>query len=130
MNHLNQLANRIIFALKGIKLLLITELNARIHAGLTVAVIIAGLLLPLTSMDWAALALSIGLVWTAEAFNTAIEYHVNDTSPTHRKPAGNIKDLSAGAVLLAAITAVGTGIAVFGPHLADKFFYDYFESLF
>lgn len=122
MNSLKQCANRIIYALKGIKLLLRTEVNARIHAGFTVAVIIAGLLLPLSSLDWAALALSIGMVWTAEALNTAIEYHVDDTNPTHRKAAGNIKDLSAGAVLLAGISAIGTGIAVFGPHLANKLF--------
>lgn len=121
MTSLKQLANRIICALKGVKLLLISEVNARIHAVITGIVILTGLFLPLSSLDWAALALSIGLVWTTEAINTAIEYHVDDTSPTHRKPAGNIKDLSAGAVLLAGISAIGTGIAVFGPHLANKF---------
>jgi diacylglycerol kinase len=121
MTSLKQLANRIICALKGVKLLLISEVNARIHAVITGIVILTGLFLPLSSLDWAALSLSIGLVWTTEAINTAIEYHVDDTSPTHRKPAGNIKDLSAGAVLLAGISAIGTGIAVFGPHLANKF---------
>lgn len=112
-----RLAKRIGFAWAGIQLLFRTQENARIHGTIVIAVIFTGFYLPLDRTEWTSLILSMGLVLTAEAFNTAVEYHVDYTSPEYRKTAGNIKDLAAGAVLLAAITAAITGSVVLGPHL-------------
>jgi diacylglycerol kinase len=104
-------------ASRGIGLMVTTQRNARLYAIATVAVILAGLILPVQPLEWVGLALSTGLVWIAEAFNTAVEYHVDDTSPGYRSPAANIKDLAAGGVLLAALTAIAVGLLIFSSAL-------------
>ncbi len=103
-----------IFAIKGVKWLLKTQHNAWIHLFATVVVIAAGFWFSLTAVEWALVALAIGFVFAAETFNTAIEMLVDKISPDYDAMAGRIKDLAAGAVLLAALTAVVVGIMVFG----------------
>ena len=63
------------------------------------------------------LLLVIGLVWTAEIINTALEVIVDMVSPEHSQSAKIIKDISAGAVLIAAFISVLVGILIFGPRL-------------
>lgn len=104
-------------ALRGIGLMVTTQRNARLYVVATAAVVLAGLILPVQPLEWVGLALSTGLVWMAEAFNTAVEYHVDDTSPDYRSPAANVKDLAAGGVLLAALTALTVGFVVFSSAL-------------
>lgn len=103
-----------IFAIKGVKWMLKTQHNAWIHLFATVVVIAAGFWFSLTAVEWALVALAIGFVFAAETFNTAIEMLVDKISPDYDAMAGRIKDLAAGAVLLAALTAVVVGIMVFG----------------
>ncbi len=102
-------------ALEGIKYVLITQQNARIHGAFTLAVILFALLLRITRVELVSLLLVIGLVWTAEIFNTAMEVLVDMVSPEHSQGAKIIKDISAGAVLISAIISVLVGIMVFGP---------------
>ncbi|MCU0353219.1 MAG: diacylglycerol kinase family protein, partial [Cytophagales bacterium] len=56
----------------------------------------------------------IGLVWAAEAVNTAIERLVDFVSPGHDPRAGAVKDIAAGAVLIISIAAAVVGCIVFG----------------
>lgn len=102
-------------ALEGIKYVLITQQNAWIHGAFTLAVILFALLLRITRVELVSLLLVIGLVWTAEIFNTAMEVLVDMVSPEHSQGAKIIKDISAGAVLISAIISVMVGIMVFGP---------------
>jgi diacylglycerol kinase len=67
-------------ALEGIKYVLITQQNARIHGAFTLAVILFALLLRITRVELVSLLLVIGLVWTAEIFNTAMEVLVDMVS--------------------------------------------------
>jgi diacylglycerol kinase len=63
--------------------------------------------------DWAILLLVIGMVWTAEIFNSAFERLVDMVSPDFNPKAGIIKDMAAGAVLVSAIVAVIVGVLIF-----------------
>lgn len=103
-------------ALRGLKVLLQTQHNARIHALATVVVVVAGAIAGITLIEWALIALAIVSVWTAEAVNTAIEFAVDLTSPGRHPLAARAKDVAAGAVLVAAIGAVVVGGIVFGPY--------------
>ena len=94
-----------------------TQENARIHLGATVVTVAGGVFFGISRGEWMAVVLAIGLVLTAEAFNTAIEAVVDLASPEQHPLAGRAKDVAAGAVLLAAVTAVVVGVLVFGPHL-------------
>ncbi len=105
------------WAWRGVGVLLRTQANARIHAVAAVGAIVAGFVFGITRGEWCAVVAAIGLVLTAEGLNTAIEAVVDLASPGRHPLAEKAKDVAAGAVLLAAITAAVIGLLVFGPHL-------------
>ncbi len=101
------------YALKGLKVMVYSENNARIHLLATSVVVILGFYLNITKKDWVSLMICIVLVWVTEAINTAFEKTVDMVSPEYRKIAGEIKDLAAGAVLISAVFSVIVGIMIF-----------------
>ena len=105
------------FAVRGLQLLLRTQPNARLHLLATVAVLVLGAFSLRSPRDWAIVLLATGFVWVAESFNTALEFLTDLVSPEWRPLAGQVKDLAAGAVLLAAATALAVGILIFGTAL-------------
>lgn len=105
------------YAFKGVYVLVRDTANARIHLLATVVVVGLGLALELGWTEWALLALAMGMVWAAEAFNSALETLTDLSSPGRHPLAGKAKDLAAGAVLLAAIFAVVVAACVFLPKL-------------
>jgi len=104
-------------AFRGLKILLQTQHNARIHAVATLLVVAAGALFGISLAEWALVALAVAAVWMAEALNSAIEFLVDLASPDFHPLAAKAKDLAAGAVLAAAIGALVVGVLVFGPHV-------------
>lgn len=105
------------WAVGGIRAALRTEPHLRFHAVATVAVVVLAVALPLDATDRALLALAIGLVWVAELVNTALESLVDLVSPALHPVAGRVKDVGAGAVLVAAGAAAVCGVLVLGPPL-------------
>lgn len=89
----------------------------RLHVLSAVAVVIMGYAFEVTKTEWCLLVGCIGLVITAEIINTAIETLTNLVSPKQHPLAGKTKDLAAGAVLVAAITAAVVGAIIFLPYL-------------
>jgi diacylglycerol kinase len=102
---------------RGIWIFIKTTHNAWIHIGILVAVIALGIYCHITQTEWMFLVLSAGLVLASEAFNTAIEIDIDLTSPEYHPYARNTKDVSAGAVLISAITACIVGMIIFGKYL-------------
>ena len=105
------------YAFKGVAYATKTQLNFRIHLAATVIAVLMGLLLHISAGEWQWIALSITLVLVTEIFNTMIETLTDLVSPGYNEKAGHIKDMSAGAVVIAAIFAVITGIIIFLPRL-------------
>ena len=105
------------FAFNGIIILFKYEPNAWIHMAIAVLVIVFGSMLNLNATEWCLIALAFGLVLMAEAMNSANENTVDMMSPEQNDRAGRIKDLSAGAVLLAAIAAATVGLIIFIPKI-------------
>ena len=105
-------------AFAGLRDVVRTGRNAKIHVGVALAVIVAGCCLKITLTDWAILALTIGAVFSAEAANTAIESVVDLVSPEHHDLARRAKDCAAGAVFVLVIAAVVIGLMILGPPLA------------
>lgn len=105
------------YALSGIIHFIKFEPNSRIHLLATVVVISAGLLFKISLTSWIAIVLCIGMVFSAEIFNTAIEKVMDMISPGKNEQVKIIKDLAAGAVLIAAIIAAITGIVIFLPYI-------------
>lgn len=102
------------YAWKGIVWMLVHEPNVRIHAVATVLVVAAGLVHGLTAAEWLWITGAMAGVWVAEALNTAIERLCDLWCDGKYHPAiAVIKDVAAGAVLLAAVAAVIIGCIVF-----------------
>lgn len=105
------------YAFAGIKNLIISEHNARIHLIATITIIILSFTLQISKTEWLAIFFVTGLVWVTEMINTCIE-KIMDFISTEKKPAiAFIKDVSAGAVLVAAFTALITGLLIFIPKI-------------
>ncbi|MAE08362.1 MAG: diacylglycerol kinase [Bacteroidetes bacterium] len=108
-----------VFAIKGIKYTLLTQHNFRIHIVLAIIAIILGFLLKISWLEWISIIIVIGMVLAAEIFNSSIEELMNLISPDKNKIAGIVKDLSAGAVLILAITSFIIGIIIFLPKILE-----------
>jgi diacylglycerol kinase len=106
-------------AVEGIAHVLQTQQNARIHAVITLAVFLFAFIFQINRLEWIALTIVVGMVWTAEILNTALEMLVDLVSPEHSQGAGKIKDVSAGAVFVSAMISIWVGFLIFGPKLWD-----------
>jgi len=105
------------FAFHGLYAFFKQEPNARIHLLATLAVFAAAYYFRISPAELVAIVIVTGLVWVAELFNTAIERTMDFISIEKNSSIGFIKDVSAGGVLLASITAILTGAIVFIPKL-------------
>ena len=104
------------FALKGIGEATAGN-NFRYQLIAAILVITMAIYLKVSVMEWIVLIFCIGLVLMAECFNTAIEILVDLVSPDPHPLAGKVKDVSAGAVLLIALSTLAIGILIFGPKI-------------
>ncbi|MBK8398010.1 MAG: diacylglycerol kinase family protein [Leptospiraceae bacterium] len=107
-----------IYALNGLKILILEEHNARIHLFAAICVVIAGIVFKISSLEWTAIIFAIGFVIALEIINSAIENMADFISPEKNEQIKKIKDLSAAAVLVGAITAFVIGLIVFIPKLS------------
>jgi diacylglycerol kinase len=105
------------YAFKGLAYAFKTQLNFKIHCFSGVLAIALGLYLNLSIIEWLWISLAIALVLIVELINTAIEVLVDLVSPQQHPKAGAIKDVSAAAVLLSALLALGIGLFIFVPKL-------------
>ncbi len=108
------------FAFSGLWYTLCTQRNMRVQLTIAGAVIVLGLWLKLSADQWATLALTSGLVLVSEMTNTVIEKLVDLVCPDYHPLAKTVKDVMAGAVVLAAIVAVIVGLLILGPPLWNK----------
>jgi diacylglycerol kinase (ATP) len=108
------------YAFEGIIHVLRTQRNLRIHFAIAIAVIAAAATLGVARMELIALLLAIAFVLVAEMINSAIEGAI-DVSTTSFDPNAKLaKDIAAGAVLIASITAIAVGYLVFAHAAAHR----------
>jgi diacylglycerol kinase (ATP) len=109
------------FAFSGLCTLLKEEPNARIHLAGAFAAILLGILLNISKLEWAVVAIVSGIVFIAELFNTALERLSDLVEPEFNEKIKRVKDLAAGAVIVSAIIALIAGIIIFLPGIATLF---------
>ena len=103
------------YAFEGIGTCIKKERNMKIHCAAAVLVVIAGVILKISLLEWCICLTLFGLIMALELVNTAVEAVV-DLVTEERKPLAKIaKDTAAGAVLIAAIMATIAGIIIFLP---------------
>ena len=108
------------FAFEGIIHVLRTQRNLRIHFLIAIVVIAAAAALGVGRFELIALLLAIAFVLVAEMVNSAIEGAI-DVSTTSFDPNAKLaKDVAAGAVLIASVTALAVGYLVFSHAAAHR----------
>lgn len=105
------------YAVKGFYLLITTEHSIMVQLSISALMCILGFYLKISAVEWMFQILAIGLVLTAESLNTAIEAICDYIQPNFDKKIGFIKDIAAGAVTFAALTAVVIGAIIYLPKL-------------
>jgi diacylglycerol kinase len=105
------------YAFSGLRYVLRTQRNARVHAAAAALAITAGIVLRISAIEFAITFVAISGVFIAEMFNTALEAGIDLASPQLHPLAKTAKDVAAGAVLVSAMLAVVIGLCIFGPHL-------------
>lgn len=108
-------ARSLVYASNGIRIFLKTTHNAWVHIFIGAIAVYLGFYFHISSTEWLFVVLAIGMVLVAECFNTAIEFDIDLTSPEYHPYAKYTKDVAAGAVLLASITAIVIGLIIFLP---------------
>ena len=103
---------------RGIWIFFKTTHNAWIHILIFVLVIMLGIYVKISHVEWMILVLAAGLVLVTEAINTAIEIDIDLTSPEFHPYARDTKDVAAGAVLIASIIAGVVGVLIFAPYFS------------
>lgn len=103
---------RLGFAIAGLRAAWVREASFRTHLGFTVAVVIALLILRPAPVWWALVAITVALVLALELLNGAVEGVIDRLHPDHHPKIGIAKDMLAGAVLVAALAALGVAGAM------------------
>ncbi|HEY5530270.1 MAG TPA: diacylglycerol kinase [Thermoleophilia bacterium] len=105
-------------ALQGLVHSVRHQRNMRIHFGVALAVLVGGLFADLSRLEFVAVAISIAFVLMAELINTAIEAVVDIITDEFDPRAKVAKDVAAGAVLVASMSALVVAYLVFFDKLA------------
>jgi diacylglycerol kinase len=105
------------YAFKGFVWLFRFEHNSRIHLFSLITAIIAGFFFQISKEEWSLLFIVSGFVFSAEAFNSSIEFLADEVSLEKRDKIGKSKDLAATGVLIAAFAALIIGSIIFVPKI-------------
>lgn len=114
-----KIINSFKYAIEGIISSFKTERNMKIHVLIMLLVIVAGILLKVSLLEWIILVIMISLVISAELFNTTIETVVDMITKEKDEKAKLAKDVSAGAVLVLAIGSIIVGLIIFVPKILN-----------
>ena len=121
MTFFNERCKSFKYAFAGISYAFRTQPNAWIHFVSAILALTAGFILKISIVEWILIVTAIGIVITAEMINSSIEKLVDLVSPERQEKAGIVKDLSAGAVLIASLMAFVIGSIIFIPKIIQFF---------
>ncbi|MCE5206611.1 MAG: diacylglycerol kinase family protein [Porphyromonadaceae bacterium] len=106
------------YAFSGLRLLFRETPNALIQLIIAITAVVTGFALHISSAEWLAVILAIGLVLALEAINSALETLADYACHEEIHPViKKVKDLAAAGVLIAALAALAVGLVVFLPKI-------------
>ena len=103
------------YAFKGAIKLITTEHSIMVQFSIGILISIAGFYFGISKTEWLFQTFAIGLVMSIEGLNTAVEKIADFIHPNYHERIGFIKDIAAGAVFFAAITAIVIGLIIYIP---------------
>lgn len=105
------------FALQGMKQFISHDRNGQIQTVIGITAITLGCIVSISSYQWVLVLFCIGLVISLEMINSAIERYCDLVTTDFHPRIKTIKDVAAGAVLVASITSLVIGLIIFIPAL-------------
>lgn len=108
-------------AIHGIYLVFKSQVNFKIQLACAIIAIVLGFALSISIMEWVVIIIVSGLVLSLETFNTSIELLSDKIERNYSEEIKMVKDVAAGAVLLASITAAVIGGIIFLPKILSYF---------
>ena len=109
------------YAIKGIYITIKEEKSMWFHIFSSLLVIIIGILLKLSFVEWSIILIMIGFVISFEILNTAIEAVVDMISFQYNLKVKKIKDISAGATLFVSIISLIVASILLIPKIIEYF---------
>lgn len=109
------------YALEGLMTALKDEPNLKIHLFFALLAVFLGFIFNISWIEWLAILIVIGFVISIELTNTAIEELADSFTSEIHPSAKRAKDVAAGAVLVASVTALIVGVVIFYPHILFLF---------
>ena len=107
-------------ARKGMRIVLRSEVNIRVHCCVALAILAMAYLLNFSVTKICILLLTIGFVIVAEMLNSAVECSLDAVFHNkYSKLVGMAKDIAAGAVMFASVIAIVVGILLFGSAILE-----------
>lgn len=110
---MNKLIKSFDWATNGISTAWCEEANFRIEALAGFGVVMLGIYLGFSQLEWVIIIGCIGFVLSAEMVNTAVEDLCDRIEPSHDPVIGKVKDIMSGFVLIVSLTALIIGLVVF-----------------
>lgn len=104
-------------AFNGLGILIRSERNFQIHLVAFTIAIGAGFFFDISKSEFVIILLVSALVFALEGINTAIEKLCDEVTEERKESIRKIKDVAAGAVLIASILAATIGIIIFLPYI-------------
>jgi len=117
MEHRHSILKSFMYALNGLKGIILQERNFKIQLFVASITVGLGFILKLDITEWLDLVIVITLVLIFELINTSIEEMVDIVSPEVQEKARIAKDVAAGTVLVAALGSVIVGVLLFVPKI-------------
>lgn len=105
------------FAWNGIVQVMKREKNMRIHCVMALFAVFVGLIFQISRLEWITITIVIVLVFALEMMNSVCEQIIDYVRPEISMEAKIIKDMAAGAVLVAAIGSIIIGSLIFIPKI-------------
>lgn len=107
------------FAVEGVKQFFSCDRNGKIQIVIGITAITLGFTVSLSSFQWLLILFCIGLVISLEMINSAIERYCDLVTTDFHPGIKIIKDVAAGAVLVASVMSLIIGLIIFIPALVD-----------
>ena len=109
------------YAIRGIARVLKAEKSFRIQLLLGTLTVIVGFLFRISPTEWLFVILMICIILCLEMINTAFELIIDLVTEEYKIIVEHIKDIAAGAVLIASFNALIIGLAIFIPYFIAIF---------
>jgi len=103
------------YAFLGAVKLITTEHSIMVQFSIGIIMTLAGFYFQISTTEWLFQTMAIGMIMSIEGLNTAVEKIADFIHPNYHERIGFIKDIAAGSVFFAALTAIAIGLIIYIP---------------